>query len=535
MIWRGLAIGVMISAPMGPVGILCIQRTLNKGRRTGFYTGVGAALSDLLYCLLTGFGLSFIEEFLERNQNIIQMAGSVLLIAFGIYLFKKNPSKDLRRPEIESNSSPQKDILAGFLFTFSNPLILFLIIGLFARFNFLMPEIRFYHYILGFVSILAGALGWWWIVTFCVNKLRSHFNVRSMWLVNRVIGGVILCFALVGIITSVIAFSQSASAESLEGVSSTSRTIQMPLYHLSNSTDTLSITMATLPAKVYSDFRLMIRATDQHASLNKKYSYKTSSKDVAKTKAPGWGLSLCGDSGASLFNVKIEPILSNKYRMEDTESEHLAMIIEIGGLSDTIYMPYSANTTLIISRRNDMWSVQNGKNKLLWSKNIECSQAFTSLSFHAPSGSDVVIHSLNICYTPTNPIMHITPWINNIDSLEDRIKRSANPMEGWYSIMDRDMDESLLRLGGNYRIAIVKNEDGYDIIYVSGARVNRRLWQAGMKKGELRSTSISDRFHLIWCDADALAMGNDLYATIVDGLLTLYFPYQSSQIRFVKE
>ena len=66
MIWRGLAIGILISAPMGPVGILCIQRTLDKGRHAGFYTGVGASISDLFYCLLTGFGLSFIEEFLER-------------------------------------------------------------------------------------------------------------------------------------------------------------------------------------------------------------------------------------------------------------------------------------------------------------------------------------------------------------------------------------------------------------------------------------------------------------------------------------
>ena len=83
MIWRGIAIGIIISAPMGPVGILCVQRTLEKGRRTGFYTGVGAALSDLFYCLLTGFGLSFIEEFLTRNSNIIQLIGRLVLIAFG--------------------------------------------------------------------------------------------------------------------------------------------------------------------------------------------------------------------------------------------------------------------------------------------------------------------------------------------------------------------------------------------------------------------------------------------------------------------
>ena len=144
MAWRGIAIGLIISAPMGPVGMLCIQRTLDKGRRAGFYTGIGAAISDLFYSLLTGFGLSFIEEFLERNQNVIQLVGSAVLIAFGVYLFRRNPSRGLKKPA-EEHFSAKKSILGGFLFTFSNPLILFLIIGLFARFNFLLPEFKLYQ------------------------------------------------------------------------------------------------------------------------------------------------------------------------------------------------------------------------------------------------------------------------------------------------------------------------------------------------------------------------------------------------------
>lgn len=207
MIWRGIAIGVIISAPMGPVGILCVQRTLDKGRREGFLTGIGAALSDLFYCLLTGFGLSFIEEFLERNQNIIQLIGSAVLIGFAVYLFRKNPVRNLTKPKVAPKDSVKKNILAGFLFTFSNPLILFLIIGLFARFNFLLPEIKFYHYIFGFLFIFLGAVGWWWFVTFSIDKVRAHFNLRSMWLINRIIGVVILIFAIVGIITSIISMT----------------------------------------------------------------------------------------------------------------------------------------------------------------------------------------------------------------------------------------------------------------------------------------------------------------------------------------
>lgn len=202
MVWRGLAIGILISAPMGPVGMLCIQRTLDKGRHTGFYTGIGAALSDLFYCLLTGFCLSFIEDFVSRNQNVIQLIGSAVLIGFGLYLFRKKPAPTFRKPAGQSGD-PKKNILTGFLFTFSNPLILFLIIGLFARFNFAMPDIRWYHYIIGFIFILAGALGWWWAVTYVVDKVRGHFTMKTMRIVNMVIGGVILVFAIVGIVTGV--------------------------------------------------------------------------------------------------------------------------------------------------------------------------------------------------------------------------------------------------------------------------------------------------------------------------------------------
>lgn len=206
MIWRGLAIGLFISAPMGPVGMLCIQRTLDKGRRTGFFTGIGASLSDLFYCLVTGFGLSFIEEFIERNQNVIQMLGSLVLIAFGIYLFRQNPAKRLTKPQRTGNND-KKNMLTGFLFTLTNPLILFLIIGLFARFNFLLPDFKFYHIIIGYIFIAAGALLWWYAVTYAVDKLRSHFNVRSMWLINRLIACIIFIFALVGIITAIVAIA----------------------------------------------------------------------------------------------------------------------------------------------------------------------------------------------------------------------------------------------------------------------------------------------------------------------------------------
>lgn len=199
---RGIAIGILISAPMGPVGMLCIQRTLNKGRWAGFFTGIGAAISDLVYCLITGLGLSLITDFIESHDLLLKILGSLVLVAFGLYLFRKNPTRTLK-PASEQSSNFWSDFVSGFFFTLSNPLILFFIIGLFARFNFFQPEMEIYHYATGYISILSGALLWWYMITLLINFVRNRFNVRSMWLVNRITGSILIAMALIGLVIGI--------------------------------------------------------------------------------------------------------------------------------------------------------------------------------------------------------------------------------------------------------------------------------------------------------------------------------------------
>ncbi len=200
---RGLAIGALISAPMGPIGMLVIQRTLSKDRWPALFTGLGAAMSDLIYCLLTGFGLSFITDFIEEQQLWLQLIGGVVLAIFGIYLFRKNPTRSLKSADTAPATNYWTDFVTGFLLTFSNPLILFFIVGLFARFCFILPDYGIHHYIFAYICILAGALLWWYGVTWLVNRLRRRFNVRALKLVNRIIGCLLLVMALAGITMAV--------------------------------------------------------------------------------------------------------------------------------------------------------------------------------------------------------------------------------------------------------------------------------------------------------------------------------------------
>lgn len=200
---KGFIIGIFVSAPMGPIGVLCIQRTLNKGRISGLYTGIGAAVSDLLYALLTGFGMSIVIDFIETNAILIKILGSIVLAGFGLYIYRQNPARSLRHNGQSSNSKMQ-DLVTAFLLTFSNPLILFLFIGLFARLNFFLPESHLLDYIVGYIGIIAGALSWWFTITYFINKVRSKFNIRSLWIVNRGIGTLILILSAIGFVTGII-------------------------------------------------------------------------------------------------------------------------------------------------------------------------------------------------------------------------------------------------------------------------------------------------------------------------------------------
>lgn len=179
--------------------MLIIQRTLSKGRWPAFCTGIGAALSDLFYCLLTGFSISFITDFIETHQLLLRIVGSVVLAAFGVYLFRKNPTRALHATDVPPANSYFADIVTGFFLTFSNPLILFFIIGLFARFNFAGSGISLGHIVFGYGMIFTGALAWWFGVTWLVNRLRRRFNVRSLWMINRVIGSILVGMAIFGI------------------------------------------------------------------------------------------------------------------------------------------------------------------------------------------------------------------------------------------------------------------------------------------------------------------------------------------------
>ncbi|MDR1370319.1 MAG: LysE family translocator [Dysgonamonadaceae bacterium] len=189
---------------MGPIGLLCIQRTLNKGRWHGLCSGIGAALSDLVYAIITCLGMGYVIDFVEDNKSILLLIGSFLLLFFGYYIYRSNPSKNLRKSK-ETVNTYHQDTVTAFLLALSNPLIIFLFIALFARFNFISPDENetLFSMILGLSAVVIGAFSWWFLITFLVGKLRKNFNLRGLWIMNRIVGIAIIFLSIAGVISSI--------------------------------------------------------------------------------------------------------------------------------------------------------------------------------------------------------------------------------------------------------------------------------------------------------------------------------------------
>ena len=180
---------------MGPIGLLCVQRTLKRGKWHGFFSGMGAAFSDVFYAGITSLGLGLIINFTTDNHYILKIIGSILLLFFGVYVFRSNPFKWLHEPKENANSYSQ-DAISAFFLALSNPLIIFLFIALFARFNYISIEEKSFSILLGLASIFTGALSWWLLITFLVGKLRKVLNLRGLYLMNKIVGTIIIILSL---------------------------------------------------------------------------------------------------------------------------------------------------------------------------------------------------------------------------------------------------------------------------------------------------------------------------------------------------
>ena len=200
---RGLVIGIIASAPMGPIGILVVQRTLKKGRAYGLATGVGAAISDIVYAVITGLGMGLVLDFIEKPSTMLylRLGGSIMLFFFGLWMYNSKPAEP-HTPSGKLGTITHNGV-TGFLLTLSNPLIVFLFVALFARLNFVVPN-HIWEQALGYAAIFAGSLVWWASLTSALRIMKDRLSMETINFFNRLLGALVMAFSGIGFILTVI-------------------------------------------------------------------------------------------------------------------------------------------------------------------------------------------------------------------------------------------------------------------------------------------------------------------------------------------
>lgn len=201
---KGIIIGLLASIPLGPIGVLCIQRTINKGRLSGFISGMGAAVADTIFALVAGFGLTFIINFIEKQHNLFQFFGGILIMMLGVKIFFSNPIKQLRKNRKKKNNLFE-DFFSVFIITISNLLAaIFLFGALFAGIGGVKATSSPLATTYTVIGVFAGGSLWWYSLSTLVNLFRRKFRLKQLWWINKMTGLVIFIFGIAAIFSVLI-------------------------------------------------------------------------------------------------------------------------------------------------------------------------------------------------------------------------------------------------------------------------------------------------------------------------------------------
>jgi len=193
---RGLVVGFSIAAPVGPIGILCIRRTLAEGRMPGFVSGLGAATADALYGCVAGFGLTFISSFLINQQGWFRIVGGVFLCYLGLRAFFSKPTDRLTS---EKGKGLGTAYASTFFLTLTNPVTILAFAAVFAGLGVANERKDYLSAVVLVMGVFLGSTLWWVILSNGVGLFRKRFNLRALRWVNRFSGLILMGFGLISL------------------------------------------------------------------------------------------------------------------------------------------------------------------------------------------------------------------------------------------------------------------------------------------------------------------------------------------------
>lgn len=195
---KGFIIGFSIAAPVGPIGILCIRRTLANGRLSGFISGLGAATVDGLYGAIAAFGLTFISNILVGQQQWFRLVGGIFLLYLGFKIFLAKPAENIIK---EQRRNLVGDYTSTLLLTLVNPTTILSFTAIFAGLGIGSVATDYISGLNLVLGIVFGSTFWWFILSSGVSALRSKFNYSALQWVNRISGSIICAFGVIALLS----------------------------------------------------------------------------------------------------------------------------------------------------------------------------------------------------------------------------------------------------------------------------------------------------------------------------------------------
>ena len=195
---KGFLVGICASAPIGPIAILVVQKSLSKGHKAGFVSGLGASVVDTLYAFIAIFALAFAQRFIEEHKNIIFLVGGAVLIAVGFSMAFSNPFRKLKA-DGESSVSP-KDFGQAVALGLSNPMAVFVMFTLFAFFGLANDAPHTWRVTPIILAVSSGSVTYWFLMSWLLSRFRGNFRMRTILWISRITGAliVIIGIALLG-------------------------------------------------------------------------------------------------------------------------------------------------------------------------------------------------------------------------------------------------------------------------------------------------------------------------------------------------
>jgi threonine/homoserine/homoserine lactone efflux protein len=190
----GIIIGFAIAAPVGPVGVLCAQRTITRGPVAGLVSGLGAAIADSIFGMIAAFGLSIVAEWIFEHQIWVRLVGGIFLLVLGVRILRKRPPHPAASAPV--NDDAVKHFVSTFVLTITNPITILSLAGIFAAFGVVERIATLAQGWILVAGVLVGSSLWWLLIALVAGLFRRWISHEGMRYVSMTSAGIMLAFGI---------------------------------------------------------------------------------------------------------------------------------------------------------------------------------------------------------------------------------------------------------------------------------------------------------------------------------------------------